>query len=134
MDQQIPIVVHPMVPPIGVPEGHEPTSAYVELFWLPVLGPTATWLWRRLASVTSNAAGPVAFDVADLAAQVGVKPVALKHTLERLVRFEFAHRWSLTTFAVPTQAPRVKYHQLIHLPASLQQAHAELEAREAVTV
>ena len=30
--------------------GHDPRSAYVERFWLGVLGPSTTWLMRRLAS------------------------------------------------------------------------------------
>lgn len=30
--------------------GHDPRSAYVETFWLGVLGPSTTWLVRRLAA------------------------------------------------------------------------------------
>src|SRR5437868_13925243 len=30
--------------------GHDPRSAYVERFWLGVLGPSAIWLLRRLAA------------------------------------------------------------------------------------
>ena len=29
--------------------GHDPRSAYVERFWLGVLGPSTVWLLRRLA-------------------------------------------------------------------------------------
>ena len=28
--------------------GHDPRSAYVEKFWLPVLGPSTIWFLRRL--------------------------------------------------------------------------------------
>src|ERR671937_2232778 len=30
--------------------GHDPRSAYVERFWLGILGPSTTWLLRRLAA------------------------------------------------------------------------------------
>ena len=30
--------------------GHDPRSAYVERFWLGVLGPSTTWLLRRMAA------------------------------------------------------------------------------------
>lgn len=127
MDTAIPIVVHPVET-----DWHEPTSAYVELFWLPTVGPTATWLYRRLTSVTTQAGGPVAFDVQDLGGQLGVKPTAIKHTLERLVRFGLAYQWSAVTFGVPTRAPRLKVNEVMHLPRSLQDLHAEYVAREAV--
>lgn len=29
--------------------GYDPRSAYVEMFWLPILGPSCIWLMRRLA-------------------------------------------------------------------------------------
>lgn len=128
VDTAIPIVVHPVET-----DWYEPTSAYVELFWLPTVGPTATWLYRRLASVTVEARGPVAFDVADLAAQLGVRPGAIRHTLERLVRFGLAYQWSAVTFGVPSTAPRLMSHHVSHLPASLQEAHARHLEREAVT-
>src|ERR671933_2368459 len=30
--------------------GHDPRSVYVERFWLGILGPSTTWLLRRLAA------------------------------------------------------------------------------------
>ena len=40
--------VAPWDDPVVDRRGHDPRSAYVEQFWLSVLGPTATWLLRRL--------------------------------------------------------------------------------------
>lgn len=122
MDTSIPITIHPLVA-----DGHEPTSTYVEAFWLPVLGPTATWMWRRLASVAAHAGGPVAFDIEELAAQIGVRPQVVRHSIERLVRFELAHQWSKVTFAVYTRAPRLKQGQIRHLTPGLQELHARVE-------
>lgn len=126
MDTAIPIVVHP-VEGDGI---HEPAGAYVEAFWLPTGGPTATWMYRRLASVTAREQGPVAFDIAELAAQLGVAPAAVRRTLDRLVRFELVHQWSLNTFAVPTRAPRLKAGQIRHLIPTLQEMHVEFERQE----
>ena len=43
------VIVRPWIDPVVDPIGYDPHGRYVELFWLGVLGPTATWLLRRLA-------------------------------------------------------------------------------------
>ena len=35
--------------PIADPHGVDPCSRYVELYWLGIIGPSATWLLRRLS-------------------------------------------------------------------------------------
>ena len=49
MDVPATLVVLPWADPVVDPIGHDPRSRYVELFWLGILGPTATLLLRRLA-------------------------------------------------------------------------------------
>src|SRR3546814_11576477 len=44
------ISVRPWPDPVIDQVGHDPRSPYVEQFWLGILGPTATWLMRRLVS------------------------------------------------------------------------------------
>ena len=44
------IVVRPWLDPVVDDHGFDPRSRYVEEFWLGVLGPTATWLIRRLVA------------------------------------------------------------------------------------
>ena len=39
----------PWVDPVADPHGVHPCSRYVELYWLPVVGPSTTWLLRRLS-------------------------------------------------------------------------------------
>src|SRR5215212_8088923 len=41
--------------------GHDPRSTYVERFWLGVLGPSTTWLLRRLAAGLE--ASPAGFEL-----------------------------------------------------------------------
>src|SRR2546423_14448538 len=42
--------IRPWPDPVIDSLGHDPRSAYVEQFWLGILGPSTTWLLRRLAS------------------------------------------------------------------------------------
>src|SRR4051794_22153202 len=44
------------------PLGHDPRSLYVEQFWLGILGPSTTWLLRRLADRFQR--DPDGFDLA----------------------------------------------------------------------
>jgi hypothetical protein len=44
------IRITPWIDPVVERRGHDPRSSYVERFWLGTLGPTATWLVRRLAA------------------------------------------------------------------------------------
>lgn len=73
-------------------EGHDPRSSYVEIYWLPVIGPTATWLYRLIArDWEDGGADLICLDVARAGARVGVGGTgrhcpAIK-ALDRLTRF-----------------------------------------------
>jgi hypothetical protein len=74
--------------------GHDPRSWYVEQFWLSVLGPTSTWLMRRLAAGLDAAPG-------------GLRPPRVRN------RSGSRPRWPRrTTFAFPS-----RHLQVRHLPA-----------------
>src|SRR5689334_22575326 len=74
--------------------GHDPRSAYVERFWLGVLGPSAVWLLRRLAAGLE--AAPAGFDLAldDTARAIGIggngQSSSFAKTLGRIATFELA--------------------------------------------
>lgn len=117
-------------------DGHHPFSAYFETFWLPVVGPTAAWSHRRLTALLEQHPDGVAHDTADLAAQMGVRPAALMHTLDRLEHFQLA-RWighSRTRLAVRAEVPPLSEHQLARLSESLRAAHAQVAVRQVVPV
>jgi hypothetical protein len=66
--------------------------------WLPVLGPTATWAYRRLGSWAEFNADGVQVDLTDLAVSLGLGEGLGRHSLlaralDRLVRFDAA-RWT----------------------------------------
>src|SRR6476620_8187185 len=44
------LAIQPWPDPVIDQVGHDPRSAYVEQFWLGVLGPSTIWLMRRLAN------------------------------------------------------------------------------------
>ena len=62
------LVVIPWRDPIVERVGFDACGDYVELFWLSTLGPTATWLLRRLAVTVVNNPDGFAIDLAATAA------------------------------------------------------------------
>ena len=72
--------------------GHDPRSAYVERFWLPIPGPSSVWLLRRIADGLDH--NPEGFDL-DLVATAqslgvgmrGGRNAPLLRTVERCCRF-----------------------------------------------
>lgn len=62
----------PYFDPAAEATGFDPASTYVEHCWLPLLGPTSTWLYRRLFEELLDH-GPVAqIDATDLARDLGL--------------------------------------------------------------
>ena len=72
--EPLPAVVHvtPWDDPVVDRRGHDPRSAYVEQFWLSVLGPTATWLLRRLVAGFDHQPDGYELDVAGTARALGL--------------------------------------------------------------
>lgn len=67
---------------------HEVKGPYVEHAWLPIVGPTALLLARRLYETLGR--GSVELDVAELAADIGVGKSRLLGAFARLERFGLA--------------------------------------------
>ena len=64
--------VAPWIDPVVDRRGHDPRSAYVEQFWLGVLGPTATWLLRRLVAGFDHRPDGYELDVTATARSLGL--------------------------------------------------------------
>src|SRR5260370_32937424 len=60
--------------------GFDPRSVYVERFWLGILGPSTTWLLRRVASAFDLAPGGFALDLAEPAQALGLGDKAGRHS------------------------------------------------------
>lgn len=95
--------------------GIDPRSPYVEEFWLGVLGPSTTWLARRLAATFDDHPDGFELPLAETARALGLGDRGGRHSpflraVNRLVMFDFAHavgpdRLAVRRF-VPTLGPR----------------------------
>lgn len=75
--------------------GHAPRSAYVEAYWLPLIGPASTWAMRRLTAWLDGAPAGYQVSIVELGRELGLgagvgrnSPVV--RTLARLVSFGLA--------------------------------------------
>ena len=121
MDVPETLVVLPWADPVVDPIGHDPRSRYVELFWLGILGPTATLLLRRLADGLDAYPDGFELDVPDLARGLGIKlhgqrRAAFVNALHRTVLFGMAQEHS-RGLMVRRRIPPLSHRQVQQLPA-----------------
>jgi len=112
--------------------GFHPRSLYVETFWLPVLGPSATWLLRRLVDELEDSPPEVVVALDDTARSLGLGGAGSRHgafgrAVERCVRFGLAQRPGPGELAVRCSVGPVPRRRLIRLPIGLQERHREWE-------
>ena len=113
--------------PVIEAHGHPARSVYVETFWLPVLGPSATWALRRLAARLEGAPR-LELDLSTFGHELGLgagtsRNSPLIRTLGRLAQFgmaaPLAEAWCVRRF-VPSLPQRLAQR----LPAALAAQHA----------
>jgi hypothetical protein len=115
----------PLVDTVGFPPHH----AYVELLWLPIIGPSATWLYRRLGHFVQHRPHGALIDLGELAASIGlgpdIRPMSrVQQSLRRVVYFGLA-TWD-RRLAVRTTAPPLSRRHVDRLAPDLQAAHHSL--------
>ena len=66
------VTFQPWAMPAEREVGHDPRSAYVEHFWLSTLGPSATWIIRRLADHLDAEPDGFTLHLNDLAQSLGL--------------------------------------------------------------
>ncbi|HTX00557.1 MAG TPA: hypothetical protein VMD59_17385 [Acidimicrobiales bacterium] len=125
------IAVTSYVPGHGSVADFAGDSLYVEEVYAGVVGPSALLTYRRLLRHLAAGEQPVVFEVAELAASIGVKRDIMLRSLERLVRFRFAHleRAGGEQLAIHTRIPIVSAYHFEGLSASARAEHYRL-ARE----
>lgn len=116
--------------------GHDPRSPYVEQFWLGVLGPTATWLLRRLVAGLEAAPAGFELDLAATSVELGLGTHLGPHTpfirsIRRCCRFGAADLVDDATLRVRRKLPPLTRIQVERLPDRLRVAHDRWTAREA---
>jgi len=109
--------------------GFDPRSAYVETYWLGILGPSTTWLLRRL--VAGLDISPDGFDLplAETARQLGLGDRGGRHSpflraLARTTQFELAQPEGDAGLAVRRRVPPLTRGQVLRLSPALQESHA----------
>ena len=132
------LTVRPWPDPVIDRVGHDPRSTYVERFWLGVLGPSTTWLLRRVAAGLE--AEPAGFELplAETARALGLggegRNSPFVRALARCCQFDVAQPAGDGVLNVRRRLPPLNRRQLVRLPESLQEEHqrwVEAEARVA---
>lgn len=123
------IIVRPWVDPVVDDDGYDTRSRYVEQFWLSVLGPTATWLMRRLVAGLEQSPSGYDLDLDATARAMGLgftrgRSSPFSKALQRCVMFGLAHPID-GGLAVRRRVPVVSYRHLRRMPESVQISHAE---------
>ena len=85
--------------------GFDPRSSYVETFWLGILGPSTTWLMRRIATGLDESPHGFDLDLGDCARALGLGDKGGRHSpfvraLTRLVQFDLAQPHGVDRLAV----------------------------------
>lgn len=118
--------------------GHDPRSHYVETYWLGILGPSTTWLLRRL--VFDLEASPDGFELSltDTARCLGLgdkggRNSPFMRALTRLVQFDMAQPHGPLVLAVRGKVPPLTRRQVMRLPSSLQSQHLAMQETDLQT-
>jgi len=132
--------IRPLADPLIDELGLDPRSTYVEQFWLGILGPSTTWLLRRLVEGLERAPDGFDLPLADTARGLGLGDKGGRHSpfmraLSRLVQFEMAQPKGRELY-VRRKVPPLTTRQVVRLPASLQASHMvwQEQQRERPTV
>ncbi|MGH9064837.1 MAG: hypothetical protein ACRDZQ_02050 [Acidimicrobiales bacterium] len=128
--------IEPWIDPVIDTLGHDPRSSYVETYWLGILGPSTTWLTRRLVAGLEAEPGGFELDLAEMARCLGLGDRGGRHSpfrraLGRLTQFGVAQPRGPGTLAVRRKLPPLTRHQVGRLPPSLQASHTALQESEA---
>lgn len=102
---------------------------YVEMLWLPVIGPSTTWLLRRLGGWALTCPEGLTVVLPELSESLGLgwssgATSSVQRSMRRLIRFGLA-RWS-DAFEVAMTVPAVSERQLARMSSGLVRAHDRL--------
>lgn len=120
--------VVPWSDPVVDDHGVAACSRYVELYWLAILGPSTTWLLRRLSYGLALHTGGFDLPLAETARALGLgerlgKNSPFRRALQRLCTFELARPAGPGSLAVRTTIPTLPLRHLARLPDPLQASH-----------
>jgi hypothetical protein len=126
--------VVPWLDPVADPLGVHPCSLYVEQYWLGILGPSTTWLLRRVSYGLEAHPDGFVLDLADTAHSLGLgdrmgKNSPFRRALHRLAKFELARPHGPDGIAVRTRVPPLPLRHVQRLAPWLQESHRQANQR-----
>lgn len=126
------------VDPVADPHGVHPCSRYVELYWLGIIGPSTTWLLRRLTYGLEVHDDGFDLHLPETARSLGLgdrlgKNSPFTKALTRLVTFDLARRHGPGELAVRRHIPPLPLRHLSRLPESLQRSHRRWMSEQRLT-
>ena len=119
------VTVRPWTIERGVPMF--PTQhQYVEMLWLPVIGPSTTWLLRRLSGWTLACPEGLTVVLPELSESLGLgwssgSGSSVQRSMRRLIMFGLA-RWT-DALDVATMVPAISERHLARMSPALVRAH-----------
>jgi hypothetical protein len=119
--------------------GHDPRSAYVERFWLGVLGPSSVVFLRRLAAELESSPSGFTLPLEETARTLGLgmrggRNSPFLRTISRCAQFHLLHFDERTaTILARRTLPPLTRGQVTKLPDALQQQHVDWQANPAST-
>lgn len=124
------LVINPWPDPVVDRLGHDPRSPYVERFWLAILGPSTTWLLRRLAAELETSPAGFELPLAETARAIGLGGRPGRHApfaraLQRCCQFGMARPDGPGALAVRRKLPPLNRNQAARLPQPLREAHRD---------
>jgi len=126
--------IEPWIDPVVDRLGHDPRSAYVETFWLGILGPSTTWLVRRMVAGFDEQ--PSGYDLEPIgtarALGIGHRSGTTSPFVRSLAR---AERFGITRtdgacVSVRRRLPPLSRRLLERLPHEIQAEHRRWQERE----
>jgi hypothetical protein len=129
------LLVRPWTDPVIDALGHDPRSRYVEQFWLPVLGPTATFLVRRLAEGLDRSPDGFDLPLADTARSLGLgtkggRNAPFVRAIHRCCQFGAARLVGDATLEVRRRLAPLSRVQVQRLTSPLQDAHLRFQEEQ----
>src|SRR5260221_8242746 len=119
--------------------GHDPRSAYVERFWLPLLGPSSVLLLRRLAAELDENPSEVSLPMEGTARSLGLAATrgrgsTFVRTVERCRQFQLVHvEADGCTLLARRKLPPLNRGQVGRLPDDLRAEHDRWTQEQLVT-
>lgn len=119
--------VRPWTDPVVDRYGVDPRSTYVELFWLPTLGPSTTWLLRQIARTFDATPKGFELDCVKASRELGLSEQFGRHgvfarSVNRLVQFGLANELN-EDFLVRRFVPPLHPKQVARLSEPLRVEH-----------